>query len=167
MLKNKHIITALIVAPILSIMAYFATDYVVSERPHQAQSGQSYQLVQLPNCRYESGKCGLKNGNFKVVISGDADKDGGLSLRLASEFALDEAFVSVVKDAEQESKPVPMKAVGDDQKSWQLNLFVPNAAEQFLHLAVTADGAVYYAESSMVFLNYETSFHKDFRNQEE
>ncbi|MGY0646152.1 MAG: hypothetical protein ACW7DN_16410, partial [Paraglaciecola chathamensis] len=62
MFKNKHIITALIVTPLLAIAGYFATDYIVSERPQQAQQGGQYQLAALPNCRYASGKCGLKNG---------------------------------------------------------------------------------------------------------
>jgi len=166
MFKNKHIITALIVTPILSLMGYFAADYYVSERPHQAKSGESYQLVQLPNCRYASGQCGLKNGNFKVTVTGDATDSGGLSLRLESEFSLDEVYVSVVNSAEEQEAPTQMKSLSDDRKNWQVSLFVPNATERLLRLAVTSAGAIYYAESGMAFLNYETSFHKDFRKQD-
>lgn len=167
MFKNKHIITALIVAPILSVIAYLSVDYFVSERPHQARIGQSYELVQLPNCRYASGQCGLKNGNFKVVVTGESDGEGGLSLQLESVFALDEAYVSIVSQPDMDAAPVAMLPTSDERKSWQLNLYAPNAIQQYLHLAVTTDGAVYYAESGMTFLNYETSFKKDFRQQDE
>jgi hypothetical protein len=166
MFKSKHVITALIVTPILSLIGYFAADYYVSERPQQAKAGESYQLVQLPNCRYASGKCVLKNGDFKVVITGDAEENGGLYLRLESEFALDDVYVSVVPEADTDEAPMQMKSLSDDRKNWQVSMFVPNAIEQSLRLVVTTDGAVYYAESGMPFLNYETSFNKDFRKQE-
>lgn len=166
MFKNKHVITALIVTPILSVMGYFAADYFVSERPHQAKSGHSYQLVQLPNCRYASGQCGLKNGNFKVVVTGDAEQSGGLSLSLESEFALDNVYVSVVSEVDKDEAPMQMKTLSDDRKSWQVSLFAANAIEQSLHLAVTTGGVIYYAETGMTFLNYETSFEKDFRKHE-
>lgn len=166
MFKNKHVITALIVTPILAVIGYFAADYFASERPQQAKAGESYQLVPLPNCRYASGKCVLKNGNFKVVITGDAEESGGLSLRLESAFALDDVYVSVVSEPDMDEAPMQMKSLSDDRKHWQVAMFVPNAIEQSLRLVVTTDGAVYYAESGMPFLNYETSFDKDFRKKE-
>lgn len=163
MFKNKHIVTALIVTPILAIGGYFATDYIVSERPQQARAGGQYQLVQLPNCRYASGECGLKNGNFKIVVTGKTGDDGVLSLQLTSVFALDDARVSVVRDLAEIVGPGLMKSVSADGKIWQADLQVIDAGEQFLRLAVMADGAVYYAETAMPFLVYETSFKKDFR----
>ena len=42
MLTNKHVVIALIVAPILAVIAYFATDAAVGEKPHKAQAGKSY-----------------------------------------------------------------------------------------------------------------------------
>ena len=54
-LKNKHLLTASLVAPILALMSYFAIDALVGETPHAAEEGQSYQLVEKQNCRYNSG----------------------------------------------------------------------------------------------------------------
>lgn len=39
MFKNKHFILALLIAPILSIIAYFGTDMALSEKPHAAKEG--------------------------------------------------------------------------------------------------------------------------------
>lgn len=167
MFKNKHVVMALIVTPVLAVIGYFATDYFVSERPHQAVQGAKYQLVQLPNCRYASGQCGLKNGNFKVVVTGESDDSGSLSLQVDSVFGLEDAYVSVVQDPTDTVGPTKMLSQGDDAKVWRVNLHVTNPLQQYLRLVVTADGAVYYAETQMPFLNYETSFKKDFRQSEQ
>ena len=163
MFKNKHIITALIVTPLLAIAAYFATDYLVSERPQPAQVGGQYPLAALPNCRYASGQCGLQNGNFKIVVQGTADDSGMLALQLRSKFALDEAFVSVVSGPSEAAGPVAMQADAGDGTLWQLTLPVVDPQRQYLRVVVTAAGAVYYAETAMPFLNYQTSYNKDFR----
>lgn len=163
MFKNKHVVSALIVTPILAIIGYFATDYFVSERPKKAQPGGQYQLAQLPNCRYASGKCELKNGNFKIKVTGTASESGDLFLQVESEFSLDEAYVSVVKDPSDEAAPIAMQSYSEDKKTWQVNVQATMPTEQYLRVVVATDGAVYYAETTMAFLNYETSFHKDFR----
>lgn len=161
MFKNKHVITALIVTPVLAVMGYFATDYLVSEPPHQAKHGEQYQLIQLPNCRYASGQCGLKNGNFKLTVTSRIDNNGGLSLYLESVFALSEAFIAVLGDPSERALPTAMQPFSDDGKKWQLRLYAPDP--QYMRLVVTTEGVAYYAESGMAFLNYETSFTKDLR----
>ncbi len=163
MFKNKHVVTAMIVTPILAIIGYFATDYIVSEQPQKAQADGQYQLAQLPNCRYESGKCELKNGNFSVVITGDAADDGVLSLKLDSAFSLDDVRISVVKDPADIVGPSSMTSVSNEGKAWEIDLQVTQPQQQYLRLVMAVDGAVYYAETQMPFLNYQTSFNKDFR----
>lgn len=66
MFKNKHFIIALLIAPILSLIAYFGTDMALSEKPHAAKEGESYKLASKSNCRYTSGLCDMENGDFKV-----------------------------------------------------------------------------------------------------
>jgi len=63
---NKHVTTALLVTPVLSILSYFAVDHIVKPEAIAAQSGQSFPLVAKSNCRYESGQCTLKNGDFRL-----------------------------------------------------------------------------------------------------
>ncbi|MGK0499948.1 MAG: hypothetical protein ACJAYG_001593 [Oceanicoccus sp.] len=163
MFKNKHLVSAFIVAPMLAIGAYFVTDYVVSEQPHKEQIGSSYPLLQLPNCRYPSGKCGLKNGNFKVVVTGRSDSSGELLLTVNSFFALESVYVSVVPDKDDVVGPTTMQPIDESNKQFQVALHADKPTEQFLRLVVNSGGAAYYAETAMPFLNYQTSFNKDFR----
>ncbi|MFA7552760.1 MAG: hypothetical protein WCY88_00830 [Spongiibacteraceae bacterium] len=162
MFKNKHVISALIITPLLAIIAYFSVDYLVSEQPKPALVGGHYELAQLPNCRYASGQCGLKNGNFKLVVTGAAE-EGDLSLQIESVFPLEEAFASIAINPSDVPGPVPMRSVSDDGKTWAVNLTTLLPEDKYLRIAVMAESAVYYAETKMPFLNYETSFKKDFR----
>ena len=67
--KNKHLVVAMLVAPILAILAWYAIDVLVGEKPRPAEEGQSYPLAEKPNCRYGSGACGLKNADFELQLS--------------------------------------------------------------------------------------------------
>ena len=68
MFSNKHVLVAMLVAPVLAIMAWFAVDYFVAERPHAAEEGATYTLLAKSNCRYASGKCDLENADFELTI---------------------------------------------------------------------------------------------------
>jgi hypothetical protein len=52
---NKHILAAVLVAPVLAILSYFGIGYLFGEKPQPALEGQSYRLAEKPNCRWESG----------------------------------------------------------------------------------------------------------------
>ena len=69
MWKNKHVIIALLVAPVLAIIAWFAVDRMVAEEPQAAQAGGAYELVAKPNCRYASGECELVNNEFRLELA--------------------------------------------------------------------------------------------------
>ena len=165
MFKNKHVIAALLIAPILSIISYFAVDSMVSEKPHQAVEGQAYPLVEKPNCRYESGLCGLKNGDFQVELTAEPAGEGKLRLRLSSVHPLENAGVAIVSGNEEQRAPVAMTSNSQSATEWIA--MVPyegnNPTDQRLRIALSANGAFYYAESSLAFVDYETSYHKDFR----
>ena len=66
MFTNKHVIVALIVAPVLSVLAWYAVGSFTGEQPTPAEPGQSYPLVEKSNCRYPSGECELENEDFSV-----------------------------------------------------------------------------------------------------
>lgn len=163
MFRNKHIIAALIVTPILALAGYFATDYLVSERPQQARSGVDYPLVQLPNCRYASGQCTLKNGDFKMTITGSI-VGGVLSLHFSSVLPLQSAFVSVSHSEDVSKQPIAMTSISLEKNRWQAILTEEVLEHHRLRLVVSAAGTRYYAETALPFLEYRTSFNKDFRN---
>ena len=158
MFTNKHVIVAMIVAPILAVLAYFGTDAIVSETPQAAQQGQTYQLVAKPNCRYQSGVCGMQNGDVELDLQLQTDPQGQLRLLLNSNLPLQGA-----KLAWDNGDPVPLTATQQDAQQWQLLLAERPAKDAQLRLVVSINDSLYFAETGTVFFDYETIFGQDFR----
>jgi len=156
-LKNKHLLTASLMAPILALMSYFAIDALVGETPHAAEEGQSYQLVEKPNCRYDSGSCGLKNGDFELKLHTEELDDQRLRLVLKSVFPLDGVLVGLVENEASEESPVDMRPVGDDGLSWSLDLVRPDPESDRLRLVASSQGALYYGDVAMKFTLHEST----------
>ena len=75
----------------LALIAWFAVDHLVGERPQAARAGASYPLVEMPGCRYAGGDCELKNEDFMLSIDVIETADGNGVLTLESAFALEGA----------------------------------------------------------------------------
>lgn len=163
MFKNKHVIVAMIVAPILAVIAYFAVDLVVSEKPKQAQAGQSYSLAALPNCRYPSGHCTLKNGTFEIDLKAQEVGVNVLTLELTSKHVLQGAKAALVSDPKQAGEPIDMQAGDSEGLNWSIELEGEQTDSAMIRLVVAAEGALYFGETGLEFTHYETSFGKDFR----
>lgn len=165
LLKNKHIILAMFIAPVLAILAYFATDYVVSEKPQSAQQGNAYQLAASSNCRYQSGVCTLKNGDVEVHVSAVRITDEQLELTVSADLAIRNALVSLFNsENETKSKPVAMQA--EDKNTWKAKLHGVSTEKNALRLAFNIENSFYYAETSTIFIDYKTSFSQDNFNQQ-
>ena len=149
--KNKHILTATLVAPVLALMGYFAVNALVGETPHAAEEGQSYQLVEKPNCRYSSGNCGLKNGEFELKLSTEELDDDRLLLMLKSVFPLDGVKVALIENEAAEERPVDMRPMGDDGLVWSLDIARPDPELDRLHLVVSSNQSLYFGDVAMKF----------------
>ena len=160
MLKNKHVILAMVVAPILAIIAYFSVDYVVSEKPRAAAQGNSYKLAAKSNCRYQSGVCTLENGDIEVSVHARHVSDKKVELKLHSGLPIQQAVISHVS-TERASEPVKMNVVSDEMKDWQVTLELGDPTQTSLRLALNIYDSMYYAEVTAVFIDYETSFSRD------
>lgn len=154
MFKNKHVVVAMLVAPILSILAWFAVDYFVSERPHAAKPGTAYLLIAKSNCRYDSGQCDLANGDFKITVRPTDLTTAGTTLELASKFPLQNATIGVVEDG-NERQPLKMTAADAGATRWSTTTDRPVRTDATLRIAVIAQDATYYAEVPAVFLQFE------------
>lgn len=159
LLKNKHLILAMFITPVLAILAYFATDYMVSEKPQMAQQGEVYKLAANSNCRYQSGVCTLKNGDIEVSVRAQRIDNNQLELFVSSELDIQSALALFVNGREEnKSKPIAMKA--ESKNSWKTTLN-QNEGENTLRLALGIDGSLYYAETTAVFIDYKTTFSQD------
>lgn len=162
-LKNKHVVVALIVTPILAVLGYLAVDAMVAETPHAAKAGQQYELVSKPNCRYSSGICGLKNGEFELTLTAKWQDQRRMLLTLESVHPLDGAMVAAVETPADNREPVEMYPENRDRQTWTLELMNPNLEQGRLRLAVSSNKTLYYGDAAMKFAQYETAFGHDFR----
>lgn len=166
MFKNRHVVAALIIAPILSIISYFAVDYVVAEQPHKAIPGMAYELEAKPNCRYQSGVCEMKNGNFEISIRAERLENNELKVRVLSAHRLQGVGISISDSHGDQTEPTHMAPADSSQQEWAVTFEAPASQlkeQSQLRIALSANESLYYAESGLAFVQYETAYHKDFR----
>lgn len=158
-LTNKHVVIAMIVAPILAILAYLATDAAVSEPPQAAQPDQSYPLAARSSCRWESGKCELENGDLLLTLRFD---DLIPALTMKASHSLDGAIVQLISG--QNDKPLPMRMIvpagesaeeNAEGKLWQLDLDGMPEQETLLRLVVSRNGSTFFAETGTLYSVYD------------
>jgi hypothetical protein len=151
-LKNKHVVIAMIVAPILGVISWLVTSDMIGEKPHVAEEGQSYQLVEMPNCRYDSGICGLKNGDFELKLNTAQLDDGRVLLTIVSIFPLDGVRVALAENGTDEKRPVEMQAMGDEGLEWSLEMSSPDPEVDRLHLVASSNLSLYYGDAALKFM---------------
>jgi hypothetical protein len=152
--KNKHVITSMIVAPILAIISYFAVDYYVAEVPHKAKQGQSYKMLVKSNCRWESGACDLVNGGLKIHITSDAQVYGLNTLFIDASSDLKGIKFALVKAKDKTSKPQSMTPSNGSKISWQspqINVI----KSDYLQFVISANESLFYARVPTVFISLE------------
>lgn len=153
MFTNKHVIIAMIVAPILAILAWFAVGEFTGEQPHVAKQGESYPLVEKSNCRYHSGACDLENGDFKLRLSLQEGPTGPEFLLSASHPL--EGVVLAVDTSEAQPQPAAMRASDGQGLEWRIALGTMPAADERVKLVARAAGSSYFADAATTFLQPE------------
>lgn len=156
MFGNKHITTALIVAPILAILAYFLVDQMVSEKALPAVANNAYTLLVKPNCRHASGHCSLENGDVEIELHFDLSESEP-TLLLESNLAL----VGVKLALNNQSQPSSMTSENTEQTHWQFIMPAETKPADTVRLALQLQESYYYAEITLPFMYYKTSFGGD------
>ena len=151
MWKNQHLVVAMLVAPVLAIMAWFAVDYFVAERPQSALPGATYPLVAKSNCRYDSGRCDLENADFEIALLPLQITATQVSIRLESRFPLQQATLGLVEQGAA-AAPVRMRTDGGDTTVWLAEIAAPASSDSLLRVGVISDDATFFAEVPVVFL---------------
>jgi hypothetical protein len=155
MWKNKHLVIAMIVAPILAVLAWFAVGYVAGEKAQVAEPGVAYPLVARSSCRWESGECELVNNDLKMTILPLELGAQYTRLSLDSEFPLTQATFALLSDGNE----VAASAEHDESPgaTAQMTVTIPAFAdpEAMLRVAVTVHESIYFAEVPVVFMRPE------------
>lgn len=147
MFTNKHVVVALIVAPILAVLAWFAIGNLLGEQAHIAEPGVSYSLVAQSNCRYGSGRCDLENQDFGVSLQ----IEEGVALVVSSEHPLRAVMISVGK-ASEEIAPSPMRSMESDGRQWRLLLAQRPQPKDVIRIVAATEQNFYYGETSTQFI---------------
>jgi hypothetical protein len=162
--KNKHLVIATLMAPVMALIAYFGINAIVGEDPHVAEAGESYQLVAKPNCRYSSGECDLKNADFELTLNFERLNGNRVLLKLRSVFVLDGVLVAQAFNKTDEEQPVEMRPVGNDGLNWSVEMKDVDPEHHRLHLVASSGGSLYYGDAAMKFMLAETEEDRKFRN---
>ena len=153
--KNKHLVVAMLVAPVLAVLAYYALDALVGERPQPAVEGESYPLAEMSGCRYGSGRCNLENGDFELRLTPVELNDGRLTLTMTSAFPLEGAMIALVDGEEDDTPPTAMQPTSGDGLNWSVDIARPDPGRQRLRLVVSSAGTLYYGDASTAFTQPE------------
>ena len=146
MFKNKHVMVAMVVAPILAIIAWFATGMLVDEKPHVMKNGSVYTLNVRSNCRWESGKCTLENEDVKIDVTG---KYTSYTLELAMKSSIPLTDIKIAYDKNDK----PQSMVFDKSKNlWGAILDLKDKT-QFINAVFVINETVLYAQLPTTFLN--------------
>lgn len=156
--KNKHFLMATMMAPVLALIAYFGVNALVGEKPHAAEVGQSYQLVEKPNCRHAGGVCGLKNGDFELTLRFEWLENGRMLLELKSEHSLDGVLLALIEGEADDQQPVEMRPTGSDGLIWSLDIAHPDPERHRLRLVASANRALYFGDVATKFTIIESAF---------
>ena len=163
MFTNKHFIVAMLVAPILALIAYFATDLAVGEKPQKAKAGESYKLAASPNCRFDSGRCTLKNGELKVDIRASHVETGGWIFTLDSNQDISTAALVIVPADDSDTSPINMEAQepeaeSDSVTSWFVSIEEFDKENDIMRVALSLGQSFYYVETRAIFPEFITMF---------
>lgn len=146
MFTNRHLVVALLVAPVLALLAWFAVGQFGGEEAAPAQPGQSYPLVEQPNCRYASGACDLKNAelSLRLTLSDGASP----RLRVTASHGLERIQLAVAAPG-SEARPTALAQAADG--SWFLRLPVAPDPGERIRLVAQAAGSFYYGDAATAF----------------
>ena len=143
---NKHVVVALLVAPVLAIGAWYAVGLIGAETPQKAVPGQSYPLVAKSNCRYASGQCSLENGDIQFELVPETS-GGVLSLIVTSNQSVGRVMLGLGED---DNPPKPEEAPYDAASlSWIYKIQGGQAEKLFFVAEIR--GSRYFAKLDTVF----------------
>ncbi len=155
MFRNRHVVIALLVAPMLAIIAWFAVDYFVAEQPQAAAPGESYPLVAKPNCRRLSDSCELSNADLTLTLVVTDAYPNGASVTLTSTFPLERAAVGLANDGVDEAPPAVFEPSDRTGIVWLGDVSGRIDADTTMRVLVHANEASFYAEVPVTFFFIE------------
>jgi hypothetical protein len=152
-LSNRNLVVAVLVAPVLAILGWWAVGEFTGEKAQSAQEGRTYPLLEKSNCRWASGLCDLENVDFRLVLTYEED-DSGHYLAVRASHTLQGILVTV-GPSESELSPVAMTAIGEQGTQWRMAVDGRPEAQVRIRLVARASGSTWFGDASAKFLQSE------------
>ncbi len=154
LMGKRHLVTSLLVAPLLAMAGWWASGLFSSQEPVPAQKGGVYPLLEKSNCRYASGECLLENVDFTIALTYVLRSDGHFLLAQASH-PLSDILLAV--DEDEHSAPQFMARRGTNSREWSLTLDGrPGAAARIRLVARSAD-VIWFGDAATHFIKAPVS----------
>lgn len=137
---NKHTKIAVLVAPLLAVLGYIASDYFIEQ---DADESKLITLIPESTCTVLAGECVLISGDFKVNVF---DKAG--STVVNSTFPLDDVVLFLV-DANNIATPYPLTQIQSNyywQAQTPLRELAATSTSYKLRLIASIKGGNYISE---------------------
>jgi len=137
---NKHTKVAVLVAPLLAVLGYIASDYFIE---NDADKNKLITLIPESSCDVLAGECVLISGDFKVNVF---DKAG--STVVNSTFPLDEAVLFLV-DEDNTATAYPLTQIQSNyywQAQTPLRELAKTSTSYKLRLIASIKGGDYISE---------------------
>jgi len=137
---NKHTKVAVLVAPLLAVLGYIASDYLIE---NDADKAKLITLIPESSCEVLAGGCVLISGDFKINVF---DKAG--STVVNSTFPLDEAVLFLV-DEDSTATAFPLSQVQSNyywQAQTPLRELARTSTSYKLRLIASIKGGDYISE---------------------
>jgi hypothetical protein len=144
--RNRHVIIALLVTPVLAVLAWIGVGQLAGEKPAPAAPGRAYPLVEQPNCRYASGACDLRNAELELRIILSAGSEPQVTV--TSSHPLERVQLALAVGGGNDL-PGDLVPAGDGR--WEGRLRTRPAAGDRLRLVARGAGAFYYGEVATAF----------------
>jgi len=137
---NKHTKVAVLVAPLLAVLGYIASDYFIE---NDADKNKIVTLIPESSCEVLAGECVLVSGDFKVNVFDEAG-----STVVNSTFPLDEAVLFLV-DEDNTATAYPLTQVQSNyywQAQTPLRELANTSTSYKLRLIASIKGGDYISE---------------------
>lgn len=149
MLSNHHVTVALLVTPVLAVIAWFGMGWLFDERAAIAVApvmGNAYPLVERSGCRYGGGVCKLTNNDLELTLR----VSSGGQLVLEANVPLDAVFSSL--GSQYSTPPQVGEALSSSHRTWRLNNIEPLHGDDTVRLVALHRGSQFFGEAVLRFM---------------
>lgn len=146
MLSNRHVVVALLVLPLLSLLGWWAAGTLTGEQPGAARQGMTYPLMAHSGCRYAGGACAMENVDVRLALAQVEDR-----IELQASIPMEAVLLAIGPPDDQQS-PVAMTRRDERGTQWRLVLSARPEPGDRIRLAARARGITWFGETGTAFL---------------